>query len=389
MFFYHHPHVPRSASHREIANEVRAGATLQRALCTRDASRALYHWCLKGETNESLGQSRPSASQDSNGNSNYDLKLDIGLLANRAVESPGLQFHFSVSWQQNGLEQELLVEGPLPASGNTGVPSLANDAPVMSLSPTDFETACSTILVRDSERFVVDQSGNLADSVILFQSKYPVPSSVSFSKASRVRLSDLLEGIHGKSSGEAFEEFPSVERFDLAFKAVEFGLQLLGTSWLSNIRSTQLLRFKNYARQQHWFVLEIDNTGSDHERLLDHIEPQTFMIGILLTEIAIAEPVVGIHRYELQGRREFALKVIRTNDQGNKEQQAMKISAAIRRVKNCMGIAYGEAVEFCLRQSSISRNPAWAQLRDNCDSGSREEAYKSLLKEFHQDVFLR
>ncbi|KAF4540664.1 Peptidase m43 pregnancy-associated plasma-a [Lasiodiplodia theobromae] len=67
----------------------------------------------------------------------------------------------------------------------------------------------------------------------------------------------------------------------------------------------------------------------------------------------------------------------------------MKLGATIRAVKNCMGIAYGEAVEFCLRQSNISHNPAWAQLQESSDSGRREEAYKSLLKEFHQDVFLR
>lgn len=292
-------------------------------------------------------------------------------------------------WQQNGLEQELLVEGPLPTSGDTGVPSLASAAPGISKSPTDFKTACSTILVKGSERFIVAQPGNVADSVVWFQSKYPVPNEVSFGKSSRVRLSDLLEGIHGKPSDEAFEDFPSVERFDLAFKAVEFGLQLLGTSWLSNIRSTQLFRFKNYASQQYWFVLELESTEADQGSPLEQLEPQIFMIGILLTEIAIAEPVVGVHKYESNGRRKVALKVIRTDDQGNKEHQIMKLGAAIRGVKNCMGIAYGEAVEFCLRQSSISRNPAWAQLHENFDSGSREEAYKSLLKEFHQDVFLR
>lgn len=90
------------------------------------------------------------------------------------------------------------------------------------------------------------------------------------------------------------------------------------------------------------------------------------------------------------GSQKLALKVTRRNDQGEKQDCAVKIGAAVRQVKNCMGLAYSEAVEFFLRQSAISRNPAWAQLaRDTCEEAERDGAYKTLLKDFHQEVFAR
>ncbi|KAF4306216.1 Integrase catalytic core [Botryosphaeria dothidea] len=235
-----------------------------------------------------------------------------------------------------------------------------------------------------------------SDSSFWFQSKYPVPNAVSTGKASSTCIHSLLETIQNKSFAESFEKFPNAERIDLAYQVAECGLMLLGTSWLSGVRSTQIKRLKNHLRQQSLFILEISDGNGEgfviENDLLSAVEPQTFMIGVLLTEIAIATPVTGLEPYTSQdGRQKLALRITRKDDQGNKQHHGMKLGAAVREVNNCMHLSYSDAVDFCLRQSGINRNPAWAQLRglDDADVPGRNEAYRSLLKDFYEQVFVR
>lgn len=331
------------------------------------------------------------------------LNLDIGLTVKDCTPSSGLSYHSFVLWQSNDQEQEVLFKGPIAPrsdSANSRNPwaqhrTTASPPPGTAKS-IEFEEACSTVLQKNSECFTVANNTSSSNSSIWFQSRYPISNSVSSGKTTSTCLHSLLESIQNKPFSEAFEDFPNAERIDLAYQVAECGLMLLGTSWLSDIRSTQIWRLKNYMRQQHLFMLQVTEAAAPASAAIDEllcaVEPQTFMIGVLLAEIAIAEPVTGFKPYKAQdGRQKLALRVTRKNDQGQRQDYGMKVGAAVRKVNNCMGSAYSEAVEFCLRQSGISRSPAWSRLRGN-DGGDvmeTDEAYKSLLKDFHQEVFVR
>lgn len=360
-----------------------------------------------GDTAGAVTTTDGSAATSSNSNRGNRfierLNLDIGLTVKDCTPSSGLSYHLFVLWQSNDQEQEVLFKGPIAPrsdSANSRNPwaqhrTTASPPPGTAKS-IEFEEAYSTVLQKNSECFTVANNTSSSNSSIWFQSRYPISNSVSSGKTTSTCLHSLLESIQNKPFSEAFEDFPNAERIDLAYQVAECGLMLLGTSWLSDIRSTQIWRLKNYMRQQHLFMLQVTEAAAPASAAIDEllcaVEPQTFMIGVLLAEIAIAEPVTGFKPYKAQdGRQKLALRVTRKNDQGQRQDYGMKVGAAVRKVNNCMGPAYSEAVEFCLRQSGISRSPAWSRLRGN-DGGDvmeKDEAYKSLLKDFHQEVFVR
>lgn len=393
QFCNRHRSVPKGASHTQIWASVHAERTLQRALDTRNASRALYYWFLKanGET--------PNGIQSTDRKVVHRLKLDLALLAGSSNSDPqfsGLTYHFFVHWLQNGLEQELQVEGPVPPCKNTKSPEMQTNHTANSVSSSpnsttiDFATACATILKKNAEQFSIGQEADPTESAVWFRSRSPVPNSAG--KAKMVRLRELLESIQNKPSWEAFEDFPFVERLDLAYQVVECGLMFLGTSWLSDLRSAQLLRLKNYTKGLHNFILDLENESSSASatELLETVEPQTFMMGVLLTEIAIAQPVVGLMSYTSNGSRKISLRVTRINDQGVKQEYEMRLGSAIRQVRNHMDVLYSEAVEFCLRQpAQPSRNISWAQVRGCRTFDQYEEAYKDILNDFYEKVFIR
>lgn len=403
-FCLSYPDVPRDASLSEIASAFHAGNKFQRALDSRDASRALYDWCMMAARLNAASSPTAAANPKGGSRSIEKLNLDIGFAArNHTQSSSSLSYHLFVLWHLQGQEQEVFFEGPMTRrsdSANSRNPWAQHRAnfspPPESVSVVDFETACSTVLQRNAECFKISNDMSSSDSSFWFQSKYPVPNAVSTGKASSTCIHSLLETIQNKSFAESFEKFPNAERIDLAYQVAECGLMLLGTSWLSGVRSTQIKRLKNHLRQQSLFILEISDGNGEgfviENDLLSAVEPQTFMIGVLLTEIAIATPVTGLEPYTSQdGRQKLALRITRKDDQGNKQHHGMKLGAAVREVNNCMHLSYSDAVDFCLRQSGINRNPAWAQLRglDDADVPGRNEAYRSLLKDFYEQVFVR
>lgn len=396
-FCLQHPSVSKNASQVEITDIIEAESRLERALVTRHASRVIYDWCLKSRAGALPimdGSASSRNCQATAKNSIQKLKLDLSLTAKCKTTPSVLRYHCFALWSHDPQEQELLFEGPI--SPGAAYQTMSPRHPDV-CEAIDFGTACTTILKKDSKQFSLANSASEDpnDAFIWFQSRYPVPNSVSSGKATSAHVRSLLEDIQQKPFAEAFEEFPYAERFDLAYQVAECGLMLLGTPWLSDIRSARLFRIKNYTFQQYLFVLEVADGYSEgtlqSPDLLATVEPRTFMIGIILTEIAIAEPIVGFVQYTSQdGSQKLALKVTRINDQGQKQDYAMKLGAAVRRVNNCMGLAYSEAVEFCLRQSAISGNSAWAQLvGGTCGEAERDGAYKALLKDFHQKVFTR
>lgn len=147
-----------------------------------------------------------------------------------------------------------------------------------------------------------------------------------------------------------------IKRLDLAYKVVECGLLLLGTSWLWNLSSKNTQRISGQVHEGRLRYLHEteDLTNED----LASVEPQTFNVGVLLTEIAIAQPVLHIRKHESTSGSELHLVMASLHNYSLKR-RSLPADQVVERVNNHMGHGYSKAVEFCLQQSQMRKSTTW------------------------------
>ncbi|MCJ1228942.1 hypothetical protein MMC12_005606 [Toensbergia leucococca] len=334
-----HPSAERTASvtaRREIAA---ASMLLQRALGTKAASEALYQTCLNLSCQEKQkGHAAISAILRRNKKDDDLPKLEMNLLLSSKDgklvnhddhNTPKLFYHLLIAWPKAKKRQEILVEGPVqPRIQHPYEPHVA----------TDFEKACMMVQGQRSCDF---QAPSDLEAELWFRLTSP-SDLIQAGSQKEVHLSGLLDRIQTKTSAEAHEQFPLSERLDLAYKIVECGLLLLGTSWFSNLSSKRIQRISRPGiGQRRRFLLETGNSESEE---LTSVEPQTFSIGVLLTEIAIAQSVIRITKFKGDDGIELDLvmAILRGRTQ---ECRPLPAAEVITRVDQNMGQRYSRAVE--------------------------------------------
>ena len=104
------------------------------------------------------------------------------------------------------------------------------------------------------------------------------------------RAIDLWNLLHEMKNDDVRFHLP--DHISLVFKVVQNGLLLLGTSWLSDLTSknVQCLSDDDYD-ETSCFLL---NTAACPLDDLTTVEPQTFKVGVLMSETALALPVERI-----------------------------------------------------------------------------------------------
>ena len=178
------------------------------------------------------------------------------------------------------------------------------------------------------------------------------------------------------TSAEAHEQFPRQERIDLAYKVVECGLYLLGTSWLRNLKSKKIQRMSKRGCPRR-FVLE---ASTEEELEVWGMEPDNFKVGILLTEIAVAQHVLSIVTTSSDLRAEVELDLVITvlRRHSGSTTRALLAAHVVNRVDQNIGQRYSKAVEFCLQQAKRTRKPQWSTFGKSSSSmNSREVQVQS------------
>lgn len=165
---------------------------------------------------------------------------------------------------------------------------------------------------------------------------------------------------------------------------MECGLLLLGTPWLSNLSSKNIQRISGPGREERRrFLLETEDLTPED---LASVEPQTFNVGVLLTEIATAQPVLRIRKHESRSGSELHL-VMTSLLNFSLKPRSLPADKVVERVKNEMGQRYSNAVEFCLQQSQKRKSTAWQKIGETREWKVRDEASRVILRDYYHEVF--
>lgn len=378
----------------------RAKMLMQHALDTRDSSEALYQACLTLNHQVQNSGLEKSAKILRRSEKNLNLpSLEMKLSSREICEVtkvhqqrtavPMLYYQLLIPWPENEARLEILVEGPVQADGgrerdvsNTKPPDCIQGS---SIVIQDFKNACALVESRKTCTFQAYLlSGTNVDTL---RFRFTSPSEPIQSLTHKpVYLSDWLDLVQVTTSAESHERFPLRERLDLAYNIVECGLLLLGTSWLSNLSSKNIQRISVPGRERRRrFLLETEDlTNKD----LTSVEPQTFNVGVLLTEIATAQRVLRIRKYESKSGSELHL-VMASLLNLSLTPRSLPADKVVERVKNEMGQKYSSAVDFCLQQSQKRKSTAWEEvLKETREWKVRDQAYRVILREYYDKVFL-
>ena len=308
-----------------------------------------------------------------------DIKLEMDLFrrgeANTTTaiskEVIALQYQLLVVWPRRLLE--FLVEGPL---NPTIDPSQYNS------SDQDFYGACMKALAGESGNFQVQ---TIADAT-WFHSIVPpetrrITHKKTFDENELKPLSTLLYDLNTPIAAEPTDRFPRSERINLAFKIVECGLFLSGTSWLSGLKSRLIQRSRRGIESERRFLLETSApkaqfSDSDFRDFAKH----AFAIGALLTEIGTGRLIHDIPPPSKTHGQGFSLFPARTGPRSD------PIPFTGSRINDllvvAMGDEYAKAVNVCLDSKE-----SWKRARHHTAEG-RADVYKKALADYYSEVFL-
>lgn len=381
-----------------------AKVLMQHALDTRDSSEALYQACLtlKHQAQDqglSTLAKRLRRSERKFNLPSLEMNLslrEIGETSEAHQRMPAFQklhYHLLIPWPKSETRLEILVEGPVQADGGQERDCSTIQPPdsIRSCSIIqDFKHACALVESRKTCKFQtnLESISNTNANALWFRLTSP---SEPIHGLRQINLSKWLNLVQAKTSAESHERFPLRERLDLAYNVAECGLLLLGTSWLSNLSSKNIQRFSGpgreprQGRERHRrFLLETKDLNNED---LASVEPQTFNVGVLLTEIAIAQPVLYIKKYESTLGSELHLVMASLHNYSLKR-RSLPAHKVVERVNNHMGQGYSRAVEFCLQQSQIRKSTAWQKDNVSREWKVRDQAYRVILRDYYQEVFL-
>lgn len=181
--------------------------------------------------------------------------------------------------------------------------------------------------------------------------------------------SDFAQNLHG--------EFSRPERTRLAYELAECALLFLGTEWFSELCSCCIYRLES-ADLKTVFTVRVNRLSH-----ADHVDPETGKschqtqwceqelrsmhirrLGVLLTEIAIGSPIFEVAFDELKNDVEIDFDV-GVSESGTT--RAARFKDILRRVRHESSEDFMDAVGYCLKQGTMPRDVARADLESFYD----------------------
>ena len=216
-----------------------------------------------------------------------------------------------------------------------------------------FFDACEELVEQGQSRFLAQVENEQSPSAFHFHIYPPMSPMKSYQEVS---FSEVLRNL---TSTKSQDYLPMTERANLAYKIAECGLLLLGTSWLSDLRSGHLIRAVATGKFPRYRVMVRSNAGQNDNVSYDS-RLQTINIGVLLLEIALGELRRG--RKAIEGHLES--------------------------VEKSLGQGYSGAIKFCLQTLPSKYESDFRKINKTGDRTKREALYCSMLDEYYTQVYL-
>ena len=373
-----------SAKHRiSISNaltvkqieEARTSVLLQMALETRHASMGLYQ--SYRETSRTDPNASPSASDT--------VRLGIDLIDDNAIDLDAAQsrnnivvrYHLLVPWRSRPQRPlELLVEGPYEPAKVFPKGTSKQDR--------GFLEACYAALLNASSEFKIQCPTEFR----LFRSRTPLENQkLSSSAAGLTDLTELLYDLDIKIAAEPTLEFPRSQRIRLAYKLVQCGMLISGTSWLSRLENQVVKRTSRDEADDYHFLLELPalrESRSDGSLWL--ISQHIFAVGKLLVELGLGRVVSDV---SYRPGRHHPDPDISNHAPGSSPQldnTTLKAAKWQSQLIIIMGLNYTGAVKHCLAKKT---KPCWDNAHDmGLSPQAREIAYKEILEDYYTEVYM-
>jgi hypothetical protein len=282
-----------------------------------------------------------------------------------------LRYHLIVAWPNVEEHFEILAEGPLDSFSreNQGGDLVPVDSLSSACARLERESFCGLIA-----KIARDHS---------FTATFRVGRPTDLIKVQSRRAIDLWKLLDRMKNHD--ERFYLQDQMSLIVKVIQSGLLLLGTSWLSDLTSKNIQRISDDSSDETSRLL-LNATESPFD-VVTTVEPQTFKVGVIMAEIALALPIERIKPQQTATGTQLDFVInLSKNDIPNTE--ALTADQIVYDVYRQMGKVYSNAVDFCLQQSKRSRRPDWDRIKKFGCWQDRDKAYHDIVVDYYNEVYV-
>lgn len=367
---------------KEQLDNIKKSTLMRMAVELRNISEELFHLCL--EANDRIAQERHASQGSLDGatvfgasQSSTKFKIDLtGLKEGIELHDVPFQkdihllYHLVPEWQAP--LQELCIEGPL-----LGLESGRDEGGIFAAYKASQRNQEATILVGDSSTNKWFRSRLPRDTEYLYPPTMNLHGAgVSPSKS----LQELLYDLDEPACVNSPDEFPYSQRVYVAFKIVECGLFISGTSWLSRLSTRTLQRFSTDRDGYYNYILEAPILHRKSFKNFEQLALHIFTIGIVLLEIGSGKLVRDI-RSDRFGNQQFLL----CKRGGGPDPHGQYLSAeAVKDILiTTMGLQYASVTVYCFGE--IGSKCADASM---CIGDMVDESYKDILEDYFVNIYI-
>ena len=302
--------------------------------------------------------------------------LDVDLIDDRATQlesvrfrnSAILKYRFAVPWPSKPQRPlEIVIEGPFDLEKQVEKSPMPLDR--------GFAEACYAALMNATAEFKI----YCRAEVYSFRSRVPLDTIIASSANDLKPLADLLYKLDTMIKEEPGLYFPRSQRVRLAYKLIQCGLLISGTSWLSQLENGILKRTPKCQNGDYHFLLELScDAEVSNEKTFAAISQHLFAVGVLLVELGLGQPMKSI-TWDDGGELPVFTTVTAGNDSLTSKQWQSRLIAY-------MGDDYTKATKYCLAQKT---GGFWDTVNQpNTEPDVRERAYLGVLQEYYIKAYL-
>ena len=310
------------------------------------------------------------------------ITFDVDLIDDRVIQlesvrfrnSVVLKYRFGVPWPSKPQGPlEFLIEGPFDLERPTEHSSIA-------LEDRGFAEACYAALMNATAEFKI----HCRAEVYSFRSRVPLDTVIASSANDLKPLVNLLYRLDVLIGEEPALYFPRSQRVKLAYKLIQCGLLISGTSWLAKLENKILKRTPRGQNGDHHFLLELScDAEVSNEGTFAEISQHLFAVGVLLVELGLGQPVGTV----VWGKARTLYPGFTMLSPGQDSTPEYSTSRGWQsQLITYMGDEYTEATKYCLAQKS---GGLWDTVRQqNIEPEVRERAYLGILQEYYIKAYL-
>jgi hypothetical protein len=369
-FFTRHREMVSCGLTNKQLEMVERSTLLQMALEMRQASEDLFHLCLVAK--ECVGQENPIRGSAQT----YTwLKIDLtgvsrGVDLGNIPSQRGIQliYHLVLEWEES--PEEICIEGPL-----LDLDQARNIGSFIEAYRAVQRKDKATILIEPNLYF--PSRGPRDDETLklkILDEDAPLPKS----------LDEFIHALDELDLEDNVEQFPRTRRLWVAFKIVECGLFLAGTSWLSKLRS-KTIRCTPMDRVKYHFTLNANDTAQTVSwQSFDQLALSMFRIGVLLIELGIGELVCGHRPGKICKFRDATFLMCKPGADHREQGQWRSFTTIVDILNTTMGNDYASATAFCLDK-----------MRDKCGDAAVESTrsdihntYKKIFGDYFLNIYV-